>query len=261
MLMIQRLAGASRWLIIAFLLSQCAGPLPDSREIQIGMDFQILNLSPDGAYLAASDAGNIHLYELTNGLELWSIHTEVPVSAIAFSPDSSTLAIGYANGTVSFWDVSTGAEINTLPCRPNILITEVAFSPSGEVFVCASGSAASGYASVWNLSAGEPLSIIRAHTYSIDSVAWSPNSVFFASGSPSDWEIILWNAADGEQVHIFEGHTSGVTAIRFAPNGQLLASGSGDETVIVWNVSTGDIDINLRDLLAVCAVWLGPQIA
>src|SRR5258707_2820409 len=40
-------------------------------------------------------------------------------------------------------------------------------------------------------------------------------------------------------VRVLEGHTRRCLCIAFSPNGEQLVSGSGDDTVLLWSISTG----------------------
>jgi WD40 repeat protein len=39
----------------------------------------------------------------------------------------------------------------------------------------------------------------------------------------------------------FTGHTDSVRSVAFSPDGQHIVSGSDDETICVWNATTGEI--------------------
>jgi len=43
-------------------------------------------------------------------------------------------------------------------------------------------------------------------------------------------------------VHTFVGHTMSVTDISFSPDGETLASSSNDGTVLLWDLTTLDIN-------------------
>ncbi|MGD1928883.1 MAG: WD40 repeat domain-containing protein [Leptolyngbyaceae cyanobacterium] len=44
----------------------------------------------------------------------------------------------------------------------------------------------------------------------------------------------------GQRLQTFSGHLSGVWAIAFAPQGDYLVSSSIDQTVRLWDISTGE---------------------
>jgi WD40 repeat protein/transcriptional regulator with XRE-family HTH domain/tRNA A-37 threonylcarbamoyl transferase component Bud32 len=131
-------------------------------------------------------------------------HTD-PVKSVAFSSDGQILASGSNDGTIILWDVATGQPL------------------------------------------GPPLT---GHTDTVRSVAFSPDGQTLASSS-FDNTIILWNVAtlfdtggasgqplDLAQDHL-TGHTDAVWNVAFSPDGQTLASGSADDSIILWDVATG----------------------
>jgi WD40 repeat protein len=76
----------------------------------------IVALSPNGAYLTASNTNNeIQIWDAATGQCLQSLqgHTSI-VTAIAFSPDSQLIASSSRNHTVKIWHVTSGACIQTL---------------------------------------------------------------------------------------------------------------------------------------------------
>ena len=50
----------------------------------------------------------------------------------------------------------------------------------------------------------------------------------------------------GPQFVLQAGHTAAVTGVAFSPDGKLLASASADNTIILWNVATGQMLSTLR---------------
>ncbi|HOK23808.1 MAG TPA: WD40 repeat domain-containing protein, partial [Candidatus Hydrothermia bacterium] len=87
------------------------------------------------------------------------------------------------------------------------------------------------------------------HAGSVNSVCFSPDRKYIASGSV-DKTIKLWEASTGKLVRTFVGHESQVNSVCFSPDGNYIASGSGkweifsgsyDNTIKLWEVSTGKL--------------------
>ena len=75
----------------------------------------------------------------------------------------------------------------------------------------------------------------RAHTSSVESVAYSPNGATFASGA-NDGTVKLWDATTGENIVTLSGHTGTVFSVAYSPDGMALASRSVDGTTLLWTV-------------------------
>ena len=82
----------------------------------------------------------------------------------------------------------------------------------------------------------EHLTLI-GHTFSVNSVTFSPNGSTLASGG-NDGTIRLWDATTGIHQKTLTGHTDSVLTINFSPNGSILASGGYDSSIRLWNAAT-----------------------
>ena len=52
----------------------------------------------------------------------------------------------------------------------------------------------------------------------------------------------LWDVTSGEKcLQTLEGHSWYVNSVSFSPDGTKIASGSDDETVKVWDVTSGSV--------------------
>jgi WD40 repeat protein len=81
---------------------------------------------------------------------------------------------------------------------------------------------------------------LPGHSYSVNSVAYSPDGQTLASGS-GDETIKLWDVKTGNLLQTFTGHSDSVWSVAYSPDGQTLASGSRDMTIKLWDVKTGNL--------------------
>ncbi len=82
------------------------------------------------------------------------------------------------------------------------------------------------------------LHTLTGHTYSINSIAFSPDGHLLASGS-DDKNIKLWDPQTGKPLQTLTGHTDTIRSVAFSPDGHLLASGCYDNTIRLWDPQTG----------------------
>jgi glucose repression regulatory protein TUP1 len=131
----------------------------------------------------------------------------------------------------------------------------VAISPD-DILVL--GGMRDGSICMWEISTGRLLGRVQSHSFSVFSVAFTPDGHGFLSGSGDKtinyWEIdfdalrkindkgILNGDMEGEKgclkrIPGLTGHKGGVLDVSISPDGQWVASASWDETVMFWDTS------------------------
>lgn len=199
--------------------------------------------------MAFSPVGDL----LVSGVRLWDIDTGQPVgkpmqhpygdTAVAFSPDGRTLAVGGFFGPVLVWDVATG-ERAVPPIPQQSMVSSLAFSPDGRML--AVGNLFDGDVQLRDLSSGERLGMLHsgARVDRVTSVAFSPRTDLLAAAVSPDTigrgSVQLWNPNTAEPVRrLLAGRKDQVTSVTFSPGGALLASGTSGGRVQLWDVASG----------------------
>jgi eukaryotic-like serine/threonine-protein kinase len=219
-----------------------------------GYDRTVANVavSPDGKRIVSGSLDRtLKVWDATSGRALTTIKGHsCPVYCVACSPDGKHIASGGQDGMVTMWDLSTGRELAIL--RGHVgHVTSLAFSPDGRRI--ASGSD-DNTIRVWDSAGGTALLTLFHAT--VTSVAFSPDGKRIAGGS-TDHTIRVWDAASGHEMLTLRGHTNQVLAVAFSPDGKRIASasgdntlplsdGNGDNTVRLWDATTGQETLTLR---------------
>jgi WD40 repeat protein len=155
---------------------------------------------------------------------------------VQFSVDNSQVwTLAYDN-LIRVWDVATGEVIAEIPITPGGM-TAIGFNPDGTLL------AASGMSDhiihFWDTTTWQET--MRWQDDRVNqTLAFSPDGAWLATGGEGDFSVHVWNLSkDDKTVTPLEFHTATVNSLTFSTDGKYLASGSSDETVRVWDMTTG----------------------
>jgi WD40 repeat protein/uncharacterized caspase-like protein len=207
--------------------------------------------SADGKTLVLASGRDIKLWNIASGqaLKTLSGHT-ASVYALALSADGKILASGGQDKVVKLWDIASGQELKSLEGINNFL-TSLYFSPDGKTLIASQeGDPATyngmtvtttlgGTVRLWDVASGR---VVKSYQ-DYDPVGLSANRWVLASTSKDsqgreDNSIKILNVVTGEQ-SVLKGHTARILTAAFSPDGKMLASSSDDQTIRLWDLSTG----------------------
>jgi len=189
----------------------------------------VLDFSKDFSYGAALGSDHAaHLWNLSTGRELPlfsnGTYQGLGVSALAFSPRDSTLALGLGDASLRLIDIPSGKEIAHLRGHRNE-VSLLVFSNDGESLV--SGAANSG-ARLWQLPMGDFYVKIGDEYADYESAAFSADGERLVTTSRSG-SIDVWDTANGRSI-VFD-HDPGVPgySCRFSSDTKFIVT---DRTIL-----------------------------
>ncbi|XHX79431.1 MAG: protein kinase [Stenomitos frigidus ULC029] len=157
------------------------------------------------------------------------------VTAVAISPDGSTIASGGLDDSIKVWDRATGELLRTLTGHHKP-INCLSISPDGQTLVSGSDDHT---VRLWHLASGNLLRSLTGHSRDVNSVVISTDGQLLASGS-EDRTVRLWKLATGEVLRAFSGLAGMVRSVALSPNGQFLVSGGLDNQIKLWSLKTNE---------------------
>jgi len=203
----------------------------DSVDLQ---EANMRNVNLRGAWLRETDLRRTDMAGVQFG-ELPYLTGDSFVWSCAFSPDGTTLTVGFGGGDILVYSTSSWEVTRTLDDH-NDAVRGLVYSPDGTVLVSGCWDKT---VRLWNVESGVCQQILTDHTDGVNGVAFSPHGDQVASGS-IDNTVRLWNPATGDCCQILSGHGDIVDCVAYSPMGDKVVSGSDDFTVRLWDVVTGE---------------------
>jgi WD40 repeat protein len=229
-----------------------------------------LAFSPDGRWIVSAeqsphDVCSVKLWDVAGRKLARSLDEDVnttPFTAVAFSPDGKTLALGGGalGGARGFgakpdfglqlWDVESGEPVRRFagpalpaePTRPGLqpnFFECLAYSPDGRSLALVADQ----QVWVWEVASGKERCQLGAlppffkpkerFFGSRSCVAFSPDGRLLAVGCP-DGAVRLWEVNGGRELPTLGAHRGAVRAVGFVPGGNTLISVGRDNRVLTW---------------------------
>jgi len=163
------------------------------------------------------------------------------LTAVAISPDKTTIATGGGDGIIKVFDISSWLLVRSFSAHLNG-VSVLAYSPDGRTLASGGGD---GRVHLWDVQTGQLIRKLEGHKTPVNCISFTLDGQTLASGSGSygdvgaisDNTIRLWNVRSGESQGILSGHQASVTSLAFNGEGTRLLSGSLDDTVRIWSIS------------------------
>lgn len=123
-------------------------------------------------------------------------------------------------------------------------ISSVTVSPDGSLVASAAGE---GGVRLYDARTGKLLRVFGAAGDRC--VVFAPDGrSLTAAGFHMDKLVSLWDVRSGKRLRTFAGHTEWeADATAISPDGKLLASTGVDKQILVWEIATGDLKLQLKD--------------
>jgi RNA polymerase sigma factor (sigma-70 family) len=235
--------------------------------------------SPDGKTLAAQGAKDnalyIWLFDVATGKERRRIAVPGPaadagggvpfamvaVTAMVFSPDSTTIISAISPHRLGVWDVASGKERRVLEAHDKRAIQGAVFTPDSRSLVLDLGDdllslreVATGKERLRYGPKPKPVEKkpdeVRAivavggfggfggvpFTRPAPGAAFSPDGRMLAH-SRANGGISLYETTSAKEISQLKGHQHYAASVAFAPDGKTLASGSRDTTALIWDLA------------------------
>lgn len=180
--------------------------------------------------------------------------------AVAFSPDSETLAVGYDDEpgmdveTIKLWNVHTRQEVHHLDGHHS-MVMGLAFTADGRQLYSA------GYdkkVKIWDLANDSLRGDIGSHTLEIRTLALSADGQTIATGG-LDNIVKLWDPKTGNVKQELVGHAERIHFVAFDPAGKFLATSDNTFEVRLWDAKTGLLSRMIKDVHPVVGISFTPD--
>lgn len=212
-----------------------------------------LALSPQEDLIVASYEDVVRVWNLeTQSVEVtYEGHVGGFIYNTALSPDQNFAATG-SFGEAYLWDVNTGETIHELTGHADIFVDDVDFTADGETVMVASAAGII----LYSVETGEitneitPPENISAARFNADD-----SGLLVVVGDT----VVLIDLETENVLYRFEGHSADINGLDFSTDGQYVLTGANDNTIRLWDATTGNELQRINYVAAVQSVALSPD--
>jgi WD40 repeat protein len=192
-------------------------------------------LAPGGMLLALADVNDnrfrkITIHDTASGKEVGRIKADAQVYSMAFSANNRALIFGGTNGEIQVYELATGKSRMRLAGHRSHII-QILLAPDGHTLL----SACYDSTRLWDTITGKELDRLPFKLRN-RTMAFSRDGKLLAIGDDNSGAVVLWDIAEKRELRRIP---SGIHEVVFMPDNQTLAAACMDDSVRLWEVSTG----------------------
>lgn len=150
------------------------------------------------------------------------------IYCMAFSGDAELAALGFSDGTVQLWNLTTNERIGGDWAAFSKDFKDIAVSPDKKRVVAVE---AAGNVKVYDVAGKKVVKEFQAHPGGLAGVLMNPDGTRFATMSEAN-EIKLWALEDGKELRSWKLPATSQN-MAFSPDGKKLITANGDTTLFV----------------------------
>jgi WD40 repeat protein len=152
---------------------------------------------------------------------------------VNFSGNGRYLASGMADGSLHFWNRSTGKDSQMRGYDGKLDL--VGFSDNSRYLASCAGNELV----LWDFGGKGPEGtrpiVLSGHTERVDSFAWQPSGEYLVSAG-RDWRLTLWRPGKAKQPIDVQMLDSEISVVRWSPDGKRLAAGEKKGRITLFDL-------------------------
>lgn len=164
------------------------------------------------------------------------------VRSIIFSPDGSSVALGYSDFSIAVLEARTLNQEHLLKGFED-LIQSLAFSPDGK-HLAAGGFWKDPSIRIWSTESWDLVQKLEKHSKGVRSLAFHPDGSQLLSGG-YDGKVHVWSTADWSNTHSIALEAA-CFDLDFSTDGKLLAAATNTDHLDVWNTEDWSLQMHLK---------------
>ncbi len=201
-----------------------------------GSSAAALAFDKPGSDLGVALNGEIAVHRIKQGgYETRRYKWNAPCLTVNFSPNGRFLASGMADGSLHFWNRSTGKDSQMRGYDGKLEL--VAWSDNSRYLASSAGAEVV----LWDFGGKGPEGtkpiVLKAHTERVDAFAWQTGGEHLVSGG-RDWRLNLWRPGKAAQPIDVQLLDSGISVLRWAGDGKRLAVGEKNGRLSVYELTS-----------------------